>query len=455
MLICAVLINASQSKKVNKTFKVEPGKKINIESVSGMDVKVSSWDRNEVMVDVSLRISSSDDDFEKEYARVFDVIRREKGSSTTIEFSESDRDKGWSIWDIFKLKFHFSVSKEIKGEIYIPKDNPLSADFKYSDIELSDMKGTISLDGKGNTLFLESCENLIGIRNNYGDVTIKNSGGNLKLESRSSTVRVDSFDGTIRIDAPYSNIYLSNVTKDANVITRSASAEIKKVDGNLTADVPYSDLEVYNISGNVKIDNRSGNIRVDDAGGIEIDAPYTKVEVSNVTGKSSGEIKIKNKSGRIKLSNAVGNLFIDDSYSDMILNNISGDVTLTSRSSKIEAEKISGDWKSDTEYSSVIIRNSKIDNIKIDNRSNPVNIYLKNAPKSVDINNEYGSVDINMTSSFSGEVKLYATYGSIESNLPLSIKTQSSSSNAFGNIGNGNGKILIETKSGDIKLISR
>jgi hypothetical protein len=108
MLFVSFVINAAEYKKLKKSFKVEPNKRIEIESVSGLDVKVKSWDKNEVFFDLSVKIKSSDKEYEKAYIEALDIIERRTNSDLIIEFVETDEEGGWSFWDIFSLKFGFN-----------------------------------------------------------------------------------------------------------------------------------------------------------------------------------------------------------------------------------------------------------------------------------------------------------------------------------------------------------
>ena len=102
--------SAREQKKLNKSFKVEPNKMVEIKSISGLDIDVKSWEKDEILFDLRIEVSSSDNEFEEEYVRLFDVVERRRNGSLVLEFIESDEEGGWSIWDLFKgvLNFKFS-----------------------------------------------------------------------------------------------------------------------------------------------------------------------------------------------------------------------------------------------------------------------------------------------------------------------------------------------------------
>ena len=452
LLLFGALLYATEKKQVKKSFDIEPGKLVDIETVSGMDVQVKSWDKPEVYIDLEIKVTCSDDEFESKYVEKFDITGRERISSVFIAFEEEDQDNGWSFWDIFKGKFYYSFTKEITGEIYVPKSNGLKADFRYSDIELNDFSGELNLLGRSNDLYLDNCPNVFSIENDYGKNFISNCGGKLTLDSRSGEIHISEFNGPARISADYARIDIRAVTGNLDISTRSAKVKIEDVDGSLDLKADYSEVTLTKVSGYVNTSNRSGSVTVNDVGGIKVDAPYTKIWIDGVTGKEAKDIQIYDQSGKIQIQNATGRILIDDKYSDITLKNIEGHVIIETQSSKINGEKINGNWKSDSKYSSVRISRLTADEIIIDNQSDVVDIATSKIPSYVNIKNSYGSVDFNMPKGFPGNIFLTALYGDIRSNLPMNTHKEGSTTKAKFENGSGSSKIYIETKSGNIGI---
>jgi DUF4097 and DUF4098 domain-containing protein YvlB len=452
LIIITSVLFASETKQLKKSFDIEQGKLIDIKTVSGMDVQVKSWDKNEVYFDLEVKVSCSNDEYEKKYVETFDIKKKERLAAVVLEFEEEDDDNGWSFWDIFKGKFGYSFSKEITGEIYIPKSNSLKADFRYSDIQLEDIAGELNLDGRSNDLYLTNCLNVFTVNNGYGKNFINNCGGKLSLDSRSSEISINEFDGPVRILADYSQIELRSVTGTLDLSTRSAMVKIENVGGAVEIKADYSDVTISKIDGFVNISNRSGSVNASGVEGIKIDAPYTKMWIDGVNGKSGKDIQLYNRSGKIQLQNIVGRVLIEDSYSDITLKNIEGHVLVETQSSKIKGENIKGNWKSESKHSSVRIKELYSDEIIIDNRSDVVDVRTMKLPTYVNIKNSYGSVDFSMPKGYSGGLYLAAAYGDVISDLPLTIRKEGSNTKAKVEMGSGNSKIYIETRSGNIEI---
>jgi DUF4097 and DUF4098 domain-containing protein YvlB len=205
----------------------------------------------------------------------------------------------------------------------------------------------------------------------------------------------------------------------------------------------------------VNIRTSSGKVRVKEAEGLSVDADYTTVEASSISGKASKGIYVKGQSGKLTLEDAVGDLKIENPYSQMDLRRIKGSVELSTESGRVIAEDISGDWNSTSQYSTVIVRGLGGQRVVITNSSNPVEVQLKSVPTHIDIKNQYGSASVSLPSGYSGEVSLEATYGQIECNLPIKVKSLGGGAYGTGKMGTGTGSINIETESGNIKLMQR
>jgi DUF4097 and DUF4098 domain-containing protein YvlB len=214
---------------------------------------------------------------------------------------------------------------------------------------------------------------------------------------------------------------------------------------------------VNNVKGMLNVEDKSGMIRARGMDGAVIDGQYSTMEIADVWGKAGKVIALEGQSGSITLSNATGVVRINNPYGIIDLKDIRGNVEVQSKSSNIRATGVTGDWSSTTEYSQVTLRDLSAKRVSVSNSSSPIDITLKTAPTDVEIRNEYGPVTLSMPPGFSGEVDINVTYARIETNLPLA-KTKSFDGGggyAIGKIGTGNGKLSIETKSGNVKVMQR
>lgn len=446
---------ADRSRDLEKRVITTASQRIEIKGLSGSEITFKSWDKNEISIKLSVRISASDEKYEEDYVNALDIEETRSPSSVTVNFKELQRGVrgSGSFWGLFKGSAY--LRKEIVGEIYVPKSNPLTTDLSYGSITLDDMKGEVYLLGKNNSLSLKNCSSLQTIENDYGTTVVENSGGSLNLSGVSSKVTIEKFEGPVKISADYSSLKLKDLKQSVSIRSQSGKHTIENVGGNLTVRSNYSTIVVNNVSGMAEIHSQSGNLRIENVDGLIIEAPYTKIEARRVTGKASKEVSIRGQSDSITLEDVQGNVTLDCPYSPISLEKVRGSVTLVTQSGRVTADDVIGDWKSETDYSTVRIRGLKAKSVSIRTKSNPVELDLLSIPATLDILNEYGSVAVSMPKGFSGEIQLDSEYASIDTDFPLRVKKTGGSAYAVGKVGTGSGTITIETKSGNITLKQR
>ncbi|MBU1100045.1 MAG: DUF4097 domain-containing protein [Bacteroidetes bacterium] len=449
-LILFSAVTAGERKDYHKVFSVNEGQDIRIKSVSGMNVKVISWDKKEIEFNLSIDISSSDKDYEEDYIQNFNISETKRNSEILITMDEPESG-GWSILDIFRLRFHFYVDKEIRGTIYVPRSNGFTADFRYSEIKLDGIEGELNLPGRSNEIYLENCININEVQNSYGNTEILNSGGKLKLESRSAELSIKNFKGSARIEAYYMDkLEVKNITGALSIDGRSGNVNVEDAGANLKVISPYSEIFIKNINGKAEIENRSGTTIIDKSSGLTMDGPYCTMEASNIVVNANEKIYVNGRSGAIKIQNITGDLVIDDAYSSISLKKIKGNVKLASRSENIIVDGLVGDIDFETQYCSISMMNISSQYIEMTNRSNPIELKLITNPEKVEIKNEYGKVDATFPKNFNGYFELEASHGDIVTELPLRIRDHGSSVSAHGQVGIGGGNVTIETRSDDI-----
>ncbi|HTY38360.1 MAG TPA: DUF4097 family beta strand repeat-containing protein [Bacteroidota bacterium] len=455
-----MLVNPEKHRDIDQHFSTTPSQKIEIRGFSGSRIKFRSWDKNEVSVRLDITFSSSNTKDEQRFLDAISLKEQQTSEVLRIEYEEPEMRMhgGNSFVDWLSSLFGGSfMRKEVEGEIYVPRSNPLSAEVRYGSVEMDGMKGSLDLLGTGNSVTLKNCLSVGEVRNEYGKSTFENCAGSLRLKSKSNNVVVDQFDGKVDIDAEYSNISVRRVTQPVNIHSASATIRVDDIKGDATIHSDYSTITVNNVKGMLEIRDRSGSIRAREMDGAAVENLYGSIDLDRISGKAGKEIVLKGQSGQITLTNASGDVRIDDPYGGIELNGIKGNIDVRSQSSSVRATGVTGDWTSRTQYCTISLREISAKQLTITNTGGRVDVSTATVPTSVDIKNEYERVMFEMPQGFGGDVDLNVTYGKIETNLPLSRKKDFDGGGGYvlGKMGNGNGKIAIETRSGNLNVMQR
>lgn len=239
-----------------KTFSVEKGELLELYSSMG-NVKISTWDKNEVYVKV---YGNSKAEEKVEFS--FDETSR------GVKIKAEKRGSGWFNWGTgIKLNFEISIPnrfdtdiKTAGGDIYIA-DLEGSNELKTSggDIALFNLKGEleaktsggkIELEGHSGKAYLGTSGGNIDVKSQNGDIEAKTSGGDIELSVKTGRVRASTSGGDVRLifDGENEGISLSTSGGDIRMrLPANIKAEIDcstsggRVKNNLNATRVYKD----------------------------------------------------------------------------------------------------------------------------------------------------------------------------------------------------------------------
>ncbi len=218
----------------------------------------------------------------------------------------------------------------------------------------------------------------------------------------------------------------------------------------------YGALKLSNIERGVNGKTSSGSITAEMIkGSVDLDTSYGSVTCRDVTG---GDIKVKTSSGKIQLSEAsFGNCDLHTSYGSITAEQLNGDsIKLHSSSGGINVTKASVPVVDIfTSYGRITCREITVADIIAKTSSGGIDIEcskLSPSEISADVVTSYGSIDFTAPKDFSGRVELGTNYGSVRTDLPITISGQVSKKRITGTIGQGNGKVFLRTSSGSVRL---
>lgn len=255
----------------------------------------------------------------------------------------------------------------------------------------------------------------------------------------------------------------------------------------------YGSIELANLDGSAKGKTSSGSINVTNIqGSAQLNTSYGSVTCRNVAGES---IKLKSSSGSLTAENVKGSVLLETSYGSVTCKDISGgDIKLKSSSGKITLSKASfGDCSAHTSYGSIVTDELKGDSIRLHSDSGSINVAAASAgtigvstsygrincqqittsdltarsgsgnidiacsqstpPEIVaEVVTSYGSIDFAAPPNFSGQVDLKTSYGSIRTDLPITVAGEVSKKHIQGKIGDGKGRLHLESSSGSVKI---
>jgi lia operon protein LiaG len=226
-------------------------------------------------------------------------------------------------------------------------------------------------------------------------------------------------------------------------VTIAGSAGGLQAHADLRITVPRGkQVALYLAVGKVSVTNVEGNLTVDVAS-----APVTSAN-------TRGELNIDVGSGAVQVNQSRGDLSVDTGSGSIGLSDVrgervsietgSGEVTATDiRTSQLSVETGSGDIR---------VSNLIAPQVALETGSGAVTADVGGEVWNVNVETGSGDVTLRVPPTLGAEVDIETSSGDIETDFEIAV-TRHARDHMTGRIGDGRGKIDIETGSGAIKLV--
>jgi hypothetical protein len=193
-----------KERNISKTYTAS-GNTLNIENRFG-NVKITTWDKNEIKVDIHLETSSTDKEFtEKSFERM-DVEESKDGNNINLKtILNKGGEKNISCSNC-------SNSIVVDYDIHIPANNALKIQNSFGDVTIPDYTGQVSLTVKYGGLIAGKLSRPEKIEVSFGNADLK-SLSNIDLEFKYSKVTIGSLTGNCKLKfsfCGYSKVNLDN-----------------------------------------------------------------------------------------------------------------------------------------------------------------------------------------------------------------------------------------------------
>lgn len=193
--------------------------------------------------------------------------------------------------------------------------------------------------------------------------------------------------------------------------------------------------EVRGVQGRFLVDTGSGGVRAEDVrGALRVDTGSGSVRVRSV----EGETEVDTGSGGVTLENVRGERVSVDTGSGSV------------RGSGVRAASL----RVDTGSGGIQLGAVASPDVYLDTGSGSVDVELLQDVESLDVDTGSGSVTVRMPDDLGAEVLVETGSGGIDVQVPVQVR-RAERNHLEGTLGDGRGRIRIDTGSGSVRLIRR
>ena len=276
------------TKEIHKTFDVSDDVLLGVSSRYG-DIRIHTWDRNEVEVDVLIKVkcnnTSKGQQFLDAISIDFSASDSRVGMKTT--YPDQDNSSWWSSWWSNSQNIDFEVHYSIKAP------EGLSSDLlnKYGNIYQESIIGDCNVVNKYGDITLEAVNDL-ELNLGYGKAQI-GSASDVEVEIKYSSLALQEC-GDITVGSKYSDFKLGNV-------------------GDLTLSTKYDDYSI-NSARRVNYSGKYDNLKMGTVDYITVETKNTDIEIQELI--NGGNFDSKYGSVRVATMGNFKNVNIDSKYTD-------------------------------------------------------------------------------------------------------------------------------------------
>ncbi|WP_187271022.1 DUF4097 family beta strand repeat-containing protein [Neolewinella aurantiaca] len=257
-------------KTFSETFSVNGSGDVRLTNRYG-DIRVETWDRNEVKIDVRVKVSANDrEDADRTFDRIEISFSGGANTATAITSISNGKtsskgiirsiiDGEWPSWSNSGGSNDFKVHYTVK----MPASTSLETDAKYCDVMLPDLSGNTRLT--------------VG----YGDLVAGDLTGSNEISVSYGSARIDELGENSSFRVRYCDGNTIRRAADLRYDGRYSETEIGTVD-RLRVDAGYEDMEVRQAR-EIRFDGNYNDLVVERVERIFLDGNYSDVEINEVT----------------------------------------------------------------------------------------------------------------------------------------------------------------------------
>lgn len=275
-----------KERDISKTYPAS-GNALEIENSFG-DVTVTTWDKNEIKVDVHIEVSSNNESYADKVFKGIEVNEKQDGKTISFKTDINNNNNNCK---------KCNSTMEINYTIQLPASVTLDIENSFGSIKVPDYSGAISLTSKFGSLTAGNLSNTKEIAVEFGSAKIKST-GNLDAVFKFSTISIEKLTGSNKVKIEFCGDSKIGFDNSLTALTLNESYSTLNLKPSSDFSATYS---IKTSFGTVK-DRSNANIkRTDepDEYGPDSDRTY-----EGRSGSGAAKINIKSSFGKIVIGEA-------------------------------------------------------------------------------------------------------------------------------------------------------
>ena len=278
-----------KKKTYSKSYSIDGNDKVNINNQFG-EVKITTWGKSEVKVDVTITAKASSD--ERAQAILDNISIEDSKSSEAVSFKTTMGKQEWKG----DKKGNNNQGMEINYEVSMPAASPLILQNQFGKSFVPDMSGPVEITHKFGELVAGNLPNIKELHVEFGSAVVE-SIGNCKVVIKFSKAEIKKMNGSIKANFEFCDrvkIPLDNSMTDFTMNTSYSKVDIT-VSGGFGGE-----FDIHTSFGDFK-NSSSLSLKEDKDDDEDSHGPRFDKDFNGKTGNGACKVKIKSSFGTVKL----------------------------------------------------------------------------------------------------------------------------------------------------------
>lgn len=336
------------------------------------------------------------------------------------------------------------ADEEVKGIKYTIEQSGNTVTITY------ELPESMNLSNRVNTVdFFVTVprETTVSVDSNMGEVNVKGTQGKVDVRNDFGNVTIENMEGA-----------LSVLTSTGEVTATSIVAGSENID--LRSD--FGSVTLKKAGGmDISLDSNSGTITVSEVRATGNLATNTDIGGTKVENGSADALHIETNSGEVSVVKVTVNreIFVKDDFGGIELEQaLAASYDLHTNSGSITVDGAKGKLKADTDFGNITIRNAQSVTLTVETNSGSVDFSGSLGVGPHLVKSDFGGIALSLPPDTKLTVDLKTDFGTIKSDLPITIVVNGRSSNPDsdhieGDINGGGGQLTVQANSGNINIM--
>ena len=305
----------------------------------------------------------------------------------------------------------------------------------------------------------------VKVHNEHGAVDVTDV-ARAEVSGSFDTIRVERVGGPAQIEARHGDVHATGIKGDLKLTNRHGDVTIEDVGGRATLDVQHVEVSATRVGG-LLVNGAHGDVTAETVrGDLEVHAQHGAVRGTDVTGRASvdtsfqgvtlekvgGDATVHTKHGEVSLTDVTGAVNAEASFDDVSLTRIGGPVTVAVRHGALRAKGLEKGARVRASGDEVVLEDFR-GPVEIEAERAAVRLVPAGAISAgVKVTATHGAIELDVPAGSRIDVQASAQSGEITTDVPGLNATQTSAGKLTATLGGGGNAVVLSTSHADVRL---